>query len=365
MIYIIDPFNRNPQVITLISETLSQQLNIEHKVIATARGDFEILPQHYINFFIGVTHLPLGKINIYTRIFIFVMWLPSLLKVALSIKWNSPILYGAKLSILPLDFLLLFILKIKKCRILYINHSVPSRVQENLSFKILQALKIKVICLSNFVENQLDDFIDKNLVTTIKLSTHESIYGKYTQSKSIKNISQKTSHLLFISSITPWRGCDNFIQIVNRINNTLDNVTFSIIGKCQSLQYKNYLHQLIENYNLEDKLRLFQTEPYTNQQLVYEVKASSLIVLPYKQVSQSGLLPVLIGLKANVIASNIGSIPEFILSDDFLFEPDDIETAARQAINILKNEKIVDYQAIYSAPSDIEFCKKLITVLNT
>jgi glycosyltransferase involved in cell wall biosynthesis len=67
----------------------------------------------------------------------------------------------------------------------------------------------------------------------------------------------------------------------------------------------------------------------------------SVVVLPYIDASQSGVIPTAYGFKKPVVVTNVGSIPEIV--DDgvtgFIVPPKNPEALAEAIIKLLKDEK--------------------------
>ena len=69
---------------------------------------------------------------------------------------------------------------------------------------------------------------------------------------------------------------------------------------------------------------------------------ASVVVLPYIDASQSGIVPIAYAFKKPVVVTNVGSIPEVV--DDgktgFIVPPRDSKALADAIIKLLKNDKL-------------------------
>ena len=92
---------------------------------------------------------------------------------------------------------------------------------------------------------------------------------------------------------------------------------------------------------MEDNFEILNTY-IPDDQVAHLFERAAVIVLPYTDASQSGVIPVAYSFKKPVIASSVGSLPEVV--DDgktgFIIPPHNSERLAESAIILLSDEKL-------------------------
>jgi starch synthase len=72
------------------------------------------------------------------------------------------------------------------------------------------------------------------------------------------------------------------------------------------------------------------------------LQRSSVVVLPYIEASQSGVIPTAYGFKKPVVVTDVGSVPEAVEEGKtgFVVPTRDSEALAHAVIRLLKDEKL-------------------------
>ena len=72
---------------------------------------------------------------------------------------------------------------------------------------------------------------------------------------------------------------------------------------------------------------------------------SQIVVLPYVQATQSGIVPLAFTFGKPVIATNVGSIPEVVIDNynGLIIPPGDSESLANSIISLLNDSKLIRY----------------------
>jgi glycosyltransferase involved in cell wall biosynthesis len=111
--------------------------------------------------------------------------------------------------------------------------------------------------------------------------------------------------VLFFGRIWPYKGLDYLIRAEPRITARIPDVRFVIAGKGESVD--RYVRQmgdparfLIQNrfVSAEERAELFER--------------AAVIVLPYVEASQSGVVPVAYAFGKPVVATSVGGLPEAV-----------------------------------------------------
>ncbi len=141
--------------------------------------------------------------------------------------------------------------------------------------------------------------------------------------------------ILFFGRIWPYKGLEYFIEAANIVCRENQDVRFIIGGVGDDLnQYTDRImfkekFVIINNQiSLDDAGQLFQQ--------------AALVVLPYIQATQSGVIPVAYAYSKPVIASNVGGLPEVVIDGvtGFLVEPRSSEQIAERILYFLNNPEV-------------------------
>jgi glycosyltransferase involved in cell wall biosynthesis len=145
-------------------------------------------------------------------------------------------------------------------------------------------------------------------------------------------IQEQHNNILFFGSIWEYKGLKYLIEAEPYLSEALEEFKITIAGKGEDLaKYRRYIIDP-ENYEIindfipdEDVARLFQK--------------ASVVVLPYVDASQSGVVTLAFTFGKPVVVTKIGSIPEVVDhgEDGFIVEPRDSRALAQAIITILKD----------------------------
>ena len=131
----------------------------------------------------------------------------------------------------------------------------------------------------------------------------------------------------------------------------------------EDLEYYTSLRDLVKKLNLKEKV-IFTG--YVREEETYSVfKLSEIIVLPYINVEQSGVLNWALASQRPIIASNIGGLKETLGSPGILVEPRNFKSIANKIERLLADKKyslsiIKCYKSIISNQSTPKVIKKQI-----
>lgn len=157
--------------------------------------------------------------------------------------------------------------------------------------------------------NQKSNFIryygeDPSKVFTSFLSVYD--YLRYYVSESYQQENSGKFNVLFFGRISPYKGIkyllDGFIKIINA--GMYDNISLTIAGSGEFdfdiNPYKNYSQITILNQFI------------TPSDLADLISQSSVVVCPYTDATQSGVVMSAFAFRKPVIATNVGGLPEMV-----------------------------------------------------
>ena len=83
-------------------------------------------------------------------------------------------------------------------------------------------------------------------------------------------------------------------------------------------------------------------EYISKEQIVRLFEKTKLVVLPYTDASQSGVIPIAYAYKKPVIVTDVGSIPETVEDGKtgLIIKPKDVEALANAIVRLLKDDKL-------------------------
>ncbi len=167
----------------------------------------------------------------------------------------------------------------------------------------------------------------ENAISVIKHGDY-SFFAKYK-----KDIPEDGS-ILFFGRIQDYKGIQYLIEAVPQIKKQIPDVNVIIAGRGNFAKY-NSLIQTSENFEIINK--------FIPDEVVGELfQRASVVVLPYIEGSQTGIIPIAYSFKKPVIVTNVGSISEVVEDGvtGFIVPPRDSRALADAIINILKDDDL-------------------------
>ena len=170
-----------------------------------------------------------------------------------------------------------------------------------------------------------------NKVHAIQFGEHEvAPFRRYYRD----DIIEKGNLVLFFGRIVEYKGLEYLIKAEPTIVREVGGAKIVIAGARDSfLKYENMIGDrkesfIIHNYHISYKeaAELFQE--------------CSVVVLPYTEASQSGVIPTAYGFMKPVVVTNVGSIPNVVDEGitGFIVPPKDPQAIADAVVKLLKNE---------------------------
>lgn len=150
------------------------------------------------------------------------------------------------------------------------------------------------------------------------------------------NIRQDDATVLFFGRINKYKGLDVLIQAEPFVSKEIPQVKFVIAGRGDEIiKYKDELNQK-KQFVLLDRY-------IPNAEVAPLFQKASVVVLPYVEASQSGVIPIAYCLGRPVIATSVGSIPEVVEEGKtgFIVPPNNPELLAKAIIKILKDHELL------------------------
>jgi glycosyltransferase involved in cell wall biosynthesis len=166
-------------------------------------------------------------------------------------------------------------------------------------------VKKNYLFYSHFAKKQFEEHYKKR--NQQKMVLKMSPYGYLQKLVTAEDEQSKKKHILFFGRLSVYKGIDDLLQAMPEVFSEFPNEKLIIAGKRVPgfdidegifNTYKNNI-TLIEKHIPNDELAML-------------IQQAKFIVCPYKDATQSGVLMTAFGLKTPVIATHVGSFPEFI-----------------------------------------------------
>jgi glycosyltransferase involved in cell wall biosynthesis len=251
---------------------------------------------------------------------------------------------------LPLFFLYVPILKIRKRKIFWTMHDIHLRPSSKGLRGKLETSYVKIITQPQFLLSSSNKIFvhGKNLkngiilkgIASDKITIIPHFDYKYLKKYNTNNdkFKNKNQYILFFGNIKPYKGLDVLINALKIVEKSVGKEKLNVLvagkGSIENYEYlldKNnlqYIHILNENIPTNEIPNLFLN--------------SKMVVLPYIDASQSGIIPLAYTFAKSVIVSNVGSLAEYVEhgKTGYVFNKGDTEELAKYIIEYIQNDDL-------------------------
>jgi glycosyltransferase involved in cell wall biosynthesis len=156
-----------------------------------------------------------------------------------------------------------------------------------------------------------------------------SYYRNYLPSET-----QDRKHILFFGRLSPYKGIDVLLEAMPKVFARFPDEQLVIAGK----SFNGYLpdKEAVERYSSNIKIL---NRYIMNEELVLLISQAKVIVCPYKDATQSGVLMTAYAIQTPVIATQVGAFPEHIKNNitGMLILVNDADQLAEKMIAALDN----------------------------
>ena len=161
---------------------------------------------------------------------------------------------------------------------------------------------------------------------------HYEIFKKYNN----KSFKEEETNILFFGNVTKYKGINILIESSKQVIKEFPNTKFVIAGKTRRKDnidlsdLNNHKNYILKNYRIseEEVPKLFQK--------------ASIVVLPYIEASQSGVISIAFGFGKAIIVTNVGALPEIVKNGKtgIIIPPNNSDILAQEIIRLLKDDKL-------------------------
>jgi glycosyltransferase involved in cell wall biosynthesis len=199
-----------------------------------------------------------------------------------------------------------FLIKLIKTKLIInvhdpIQHSGERNLKNIFARKIFYKKVYKFITFSNYSRSI---FVANNKSKTcinLNLKPYQ-FYSNYVN----QSDSNKTK-ISFIGRISEYKGIDIFLDSIAILNRKYKDIDYLIAGAPNNNTIGKKLMNQYNFKNIEFKLKHL-----SNRELCSIIQESKIIVCPYRDATQSGVVMTALALNTPIIVSDQGGLPEYI-----------------------------------------------------
>lgn len=273
----------------------------------------------------------------------------------------------------PMNFLIQHSLKKSGYKIVSIIHDPKPHSGERIWVKLIQKLELKhpdaFITLSNHSANILKNMVKKPIFQYDHplMVLEESEEAQHLKQKII-SISKEKFVFLNFGRIEPYKGIDILIEAFHRLGENYSNVFLIIAG--QGNLSTGTVHRL---RNLEDKGQaMFINRFLKDSEIKALIDLSKVVVLPYLDATQSGIVSTVIHYGKPLIVTHVGALLEQTKygTGALIVPPNDAMNLYRAMEFILKSENVYEIMCEevklmkHFAPTWEGFAEEILKIIN-
>lgn len=245
----------------------------------------------------------------------------------------------------------LLLTKFLRMKAVYTIHDVVSNLEKNQSSKLLTNFVIKlsdkVFTHNQFSKNQIQDLF-RQATNNIAIIPHGNyvpfikIEKNNIASREYLNIPKQKKVLLFFGMIKRMKGLELMLSALSRIKDRHPDILLVIAGKVWEGDFSRY-QKIIDNLDLHHYC-IIRNQYIPSDDVDHYFSAADLVVLPYKRISQSGVLMMAVSYQKAVLSSNLEPFKEVLTDNEtgFFFQSENTESLAEKVINIFDDDKLLN-----------------------
>jgi len=220
-----------------------------------------------------------------------------------------------------------------------IHDPVIHKGEKNIILELIQKIAIKQSAKIIILSKIFIPVIERYGVSKERIMVIPHGEFSYYLDKNSRNVSKEKNTILFFGRIREYKGLEVLISAFPIIKNAVPQAKLLIVGEGDIAPYRSKLSELqdVEVINR-----------WINDDEVNEIfLKSNILVLPYIDSTQSGIIPIAYMFKIPVVATKVGGIPEQIEDGrtGLLVNPGDPAGIAEACIKLLCNPQFASLLA--------------------
>src|SRR6266567_8332050 len=253
------------------------------------------------------------------------------------------ILWNNKFQFFDCTLLMLYYRLLGK-KIVFTAHNVNAGKRDSndswlnrISLKIQYRLSDHIFVHTNGMKRQmLSEFrIPESKVSIIPFGINNTVPNTNLSSAEARRqlgISETDKALLFFGNIAPYKGLEYLIAAFEELLKRDRSYRLLVVGKPKGLEsYWNQVRRTTANSGFGDRV-IEKIEYIPDEETELYFKAADVLILPYVQVFQSGVLFLGYSFGLPAIAADVGNLAEEIIEGEtgFVFRPQDSSDLAHK-----------------------------------
>jgi D-inositol-3-phosphate glycosyltransferase len=243
-------------------------------------------------------------------------------------------------------------------RVVFTIHNVMPRHQKlyfyhKFLYRIMYSLCNEIIIHS---EKGKEEIIDFYKVSHQKINViHHGDYKFFipekqvskAEAKSTLGIAEKSKTILFFGAIRENKGLKNILLALPFIKKRIPDLKLMIVG--EPLENYNSYKEIIIEQKIQNEV--FEKLDYVpNDDVALYFFAADIVVLPYNEITQSGILQIAYAFGKPVVATDLGGFREAIEDDQngYLVPLDDVKKLGERCVEILIDKDKLHRMGEYS-----------------
>jgi len=237
--------------------------------------------------------------------------------------------------------------KMMGLKVVYTVHDVISNLDKTKSSNKLVDFVLrnasKLITHNEFSKNQMLDLfkgIDKgvaviphgNYLPFIRAEKEPSVSREYLEIPEDKKV------LLFFGMIKRIKGLEILLNSLVEVKKVHSDIVLLIAGKSWEDDF-NFYQEIIDKEGLNENC-IIHNKYIPSEDVAHYFCSSDLSVLPYKRISQSGVLMMAMSYNSAVLTSDLLPFTELITDNEtgFLFESENVKSLSDKIIAVFKDD---------------------------
>ena len=257
-----------------------------------------------------------------------------------------------------IELLMIAVFKVAGVKIIYTIHNVNPhhkklRAYHKLLYRLMYSLCDRLIIHSESGKEEIIELfrIKREKIFVIPHGDYKFFVPEKNlrkdQAKVALGISRNCKTILFFGAIRPNKGLENILRALPHIKRENPCIKLLIVGELWE-NYKRY-KTIIEKEDIQDEV-FEKLEYIPNQEIALYFTAADVVVLPYSEITQSGILQVAYAFAKPIVATAIGGLNEAVENgrSGYLVPPNDIKALAEKTVEILNDKEKIESMGKYS-----------------
>ena len=241
----------------------------------------------------------------------------------------------------------------KKFRNIYTMHDVRPHDENTSSIIWKHSQRIahqseEIIILSNCFKKEISNEYGKDFLHIHKLSLGYQNY--YTDTTIKKKKDPNIFHFVFYGRIDDYKGLDVLAKAFSSLLTKYNNVHLLVAGSGDFSPYTELYKQLDES-----RVKVINRWIKDEEVPLFFDTAKNITILPYKNATQSGIVPIAMTFKSLIISTNCSGLSEQVIDGvtGLLLNPDNVDELVEKMEYAINNWEIME-KIINNAYSEIK-----------